>query len=61
MSLINNENKRSDFEQTYYAVKHRDNNIKKTSSSGGAFTAISDYILDKGGLVYGTRFDDTFE
>lgn len=58
--FINNENKRSDFEQTYYAVKHRDNNIRKTSSSGGAFTAISDYILDKGGLVYGAGFDDAF-
>lgn len=30
------------------------------STSGGAFTAISDAILHEGGVVYGADFDDEF-
>ena len=41
-----------------YAVKHSDESIRMNSSSGGAFTAISDYILNKQGVVYGVAFDD---
>lgn len=41
-----------------YAVKHRNENIRMSSTSGGAFTAISDYILQNSGVVYGVKFDD---
>ena len=41
-----------------YAAKHRDYNVRINSSSGGMFTAISDYILDNGGVIYGVAFDD---
>ncbi len=41
-----------------YAVKHKDDGVRMTSTSGGFFTAISDYILDKGGLVAGVAFDE---
>lgn len=44
-------------EPAIYAVKHRDSMVLRASSSGGAFTAISDYILTKGGIVYGAAFD----
>ena len=40
-----------------YAVKHKDENVRANSTSGGAFTAISDYILKKDGIVYGVAFD----
>lgn len=30
------------------------------SSSGGMFTAVSDLILDRGGVVYGAAFDENF-
>lgn len=40
-----------------YAVKHKDDKIRATSSSGGAFSAISDCILLNGGVVYGASFD----
>jgi coenzyme F420-reducing hydrogenase beta subunit len=40
-----------------YAVKHQDNATRLTSTSGGMFTAISDYVLSIGGVVYGACFD----
>lgn len=44
-----------------YAMQHRDKNVVFNSSSGGAFTAISDWVLNQGGRVYGAVFDkDTF-
>ncbi len=44
-----------------YAMQHRDKEVVFNSSSGGAFTAISDWVLNQGGTVYGAVFDkDTF-
>lgn len=48
-------------EQEVYAVKHKQDEVRKSSASGGAFTAISDYILDRGGMIYGAVFNDCFE
>ncbi len=36
-----------------YAAWHKDKVIHAASSSGGAFTAIADAILDRGGVVFG--------
>jgi len=36
-----------------FAIKHKDLNIRMASRSGGIFTAISDYILENEGVVYG--------
>lgn len=41
-----------------YAVKHRDDGVRMASRSGGAFTAISDDVLARGGAVYGAILDD---
>jgi len=43
-----------------YAVKHKDDTIRLNSSSGGMFTAISDFILRNEGVVYGAAFDEHF-
>lgn len=43
-----------------YAVKHKDDVVRISSSSGGLFTAISDYVLNKNGVVYGAAFDEHF-
>ncbi len=43
-----------------YALKHKDSQIRKASSSGGAFTAISDYFLDNGYYVFGSVFDEQY-
>lgn len=44
-----------------YAMQHRNKDVVFNSSSGGAFAAISDWVLNQGGTVYGAVFDkDTF-
>lgn len=43
-----------------YALKHKDTEIRKNSSSGGAFTAISDYLMGEGYKVYGAVFDESY-
>lgn len=40
-----------------YAVSMKDNNIKRNSSSGGAFYWIASYFIENGGVVYGATFD----
>lgn len=46
------------FEQHAYIVQHKDEKIRKESTSGGAFTAISEYVLEQGGIVFGAAFVD---
>ena len=43
-----------------YGARHKDMNEVETSRSGAAFIAISDYILEKGGVVYGAGYTDHF-
>lgn len=43
-----------------YAVRHKDNSVVRKSTSGAAFVAFSDYILEHGGVVYGAAFDGHF-
>lgn len=40
-------------QQQAYAVKHIDEDILQKSTSGGAFTAFSDLVLETEGVVYG--------
>lgn len=44
-----------------YAVEHKSEDVLRKSQSGGVFTALSDYILSMGGVVYGALFNDSFE
>jgi coenzyme F420-reducing hydrogenase beta subunit len=44
-----------------FAVKHREDDVRMNSSSGGMFTAVSDWILEQGGVVYGAAYDDAFQ
>ena len=41
-----------------YALRAADAGITRVSSSGGIFTLLSDYVLDRGGVVYGAAYDD---
>ena len=43
-----------------YGVRHKDSNEVETSQSGAAFIAISDYILENGGIVYGVGYAEHF-
>lgn len=43
-----------------YAVRHKNNKEIKTSRSGAMFTALSDFIFERKGIVYGVGFADHF-
>lgn len=43
-----------------YAVKHKNESVIAASRSGGIFTAISDWLLAKNGIVYGCVLDESF-
>ncbi|MBR2023821.1 MAG: Coenzyme F420 hydrogenase/dehydrogenase, beta subunit C-terminal domain [Clostridia bacterium] len=45
---------------TAYAVKHKEDYIRLNSSSGGVFSALASYVLEKGGVVFGAGFDKNF-
>lgn len=42
------------------AVYNKDEQIRQQSTSGGIFTALADYVFNRGGIVCGARFDNTF-
>lgn len=44
-----------------YALIHRDEDVRIHSSSGGAFSAIAEYVLEQGGVVFGAAFDEKFD
>ena len=44
-----------------YGAKHKNENERLTSRSGGVFIALSDYILEVGGSVYGAELKENFE
>lgn len=43
-----------------FAVRHNDEAVRASSRSGGIFTAISDYVLDNKGVIYGCVLDENF-
>lgn len=43
-----------------YGARHKNINEVETSRSGAAFVAISDWILDQDGIVYGVGYQDHF-
>lgn len=43
-----------------YAGKSKDENIVKESSSGGMFSALAQWVLERNGVVYGVAFDENF-
>ena len=43
-----------------YAARHKNMDEVETSRSGAAFIAISDYVLENGGVVYGAGYTDHF-
>ncbi len=43
-----------------YAARHKDMHEVETSRSGAAFIAMSDYVLENGGVVYGAGYTDHF-
>ena len=48
-------------EPKVYAVKHKDEDTRAVSRSGGIFTALSDEVLEKHGVVYGCVLNENFD
>ena len=46
------------FSQAAYLLQYKNEKVRRQSTSGGAFTAIARYVLDRGGVVYGAAFDE---
>ena len=41
-----------------YILRIKNNNVLFESTSGGGFTALAEYVLHNGGVVYGTGYDE---
>lgn len=52
--------KEDTFEQKAYLVNNKNEEIRKNSTSGGAFTPIAEYVLNEGGVVFGATFDKSY-
>lgn len=57
--IINIPNKVND-KITAYACKNKDNETRNTSSSGGVFSLLCDYVISQNGIVFGAAFDENF-
>lgn len=44
----------------FFVARHRSREVLRQSTSGGAFTAISDAILLQKGVIYGADYDENF-
>lgn len=44
-----------------YAARHNNSDIRANSRSGGVFTALSDIVLNNGGVVYGCALSENLE
>lgn len=44
-----------------FILQYKSDSIRKQSSSGGAFTAIAEWIIKQGGVVFGAEFNKAFE
>ena len=57
--VINNPEEH-EFEQEAYLIQNKDKEILKDSTSGGAFTAIAQAVLKRGGVVFGAGYGENF-
>ena len=47
--------------QKVLAAKNKNEQIRKTSSSGGIFTILAEQVINDGGVVFGAQFNDKWE
>lgn len=57
---FNRENRSQNTPLKAYSLVHKDRTVLHKSTSGGAFTAFSDMILSKGGVIFGAAMDESF-
>jgi coenzyme F420-reducing hydrogenase beta subunit len=44
-----------------FAAKNKDQNIRLKSSSGGIFSLLAEQVIQAGGVVFGAKFNETWE
>lgn len=57
---IQEDNYKEKSSSRFYVARHKSEDVLRQSTSGGAFTAISDAVLRQGGVVYGADYDGNF-
>ena len=50
--------RQSDSDVKVYACWHKEDSVRMSSSSGGAFTALSQSVLSSGGIIVGAAYDE---
>lgn len=58
---IQNSIKEEPKKQMAYLAQNKNERIRKESTSGGVFSALAEYIIDQGGVVYGAAYDQDFQ
>ena len=43
-----------------YAARHKESDVRRKSTSGGAFSALAEWVIQRKGIVYGCVFDKHF-
>lgn len=56
-----NVEKEEKVKQKAYIVNNKNTKIRLESTSGGAFTAIAEYVIEKKGIVFGAAFNEDLE
>lgn len=49
--------KKAEDENLYLGVQAKDEKVRYSSSSGGVFSVLAQYVLSRGGVVYGAGYD----
>ena len=57
---ILNVEKEKPFAQNGFLLQHKDKQVLRESTSGGAFTALGEWVISQGGVVFGAAFTDGF-
>lgn len=53
--------KENEKKQHAYIFQNKNDEIRRQSTSGGAFTAIAEYVIKNSGIVYGAIFDENYK
>lgn len=55
-----NKSKENDYLRKVYICQNKNDEIRFDSTSGGVFSALAQYVIDKKGYVFGAEFDDSW-
>lgn len=58
--MVMNNIKKNVFKRKVYICQNKDDKVRSESTSGGVFSALSQYVIDRKGVVFGAEFDGEF-